>query len=127
MQLETVRLVFEKDMRETLIELDYIVEWNVKYGEPQARRPRAVKAAAIAADVPAEAKSLAEREWPQKDKLTLHWLYKNMPASAWLWLALFVAGAFAAGTTLGAWPVLQKRLEVPANHPVVTPAKAASE
>ena len=33
------------------------------------------------------------------DKVTLHWLYKNVPYSFWLWFAGAMAASFAIGAT----------------------------
>lgn len=132
---------FERDLRDTLIELHHIIDWHAKYGEPKMR-PGAIKTAKrVAEAVPATPPKPAampapedppkpakptEPEWPSKEKLTLHWLFKHMPASAWGWLVLFVAGAFGAGVTVGNWPSVQKRFETWANEPAKAAAPAAS-
>lgn len=127
---------FDRDLRDTLVELDHIVSWYEKYGEPKLRRgsfQQAAKASpeAVVAVVAPPIKP-ADPEWPQKEKLTLHWLFTNMPASAWAWLALFVGGAFTLGVTVGNWPSVQKKLDQwsePATTPktVPAPSKAASK
>lgn len=126
---------FDRDMRDTLVELDHIVSWYEKYGEPKLRRgsfQQAAKAApeAVVAGVATPIKP-ANLEWPQKEKLTLHWLFTNMPASAWAWLALAVGGAFTLGVTVGNWPSVQKKFDQWAEpsppRAVSAPAKSASK
>lgn len=104
---------FDRDMRDTLVELDHIIDWYKKYGEPKLRHG-APKQVSKAEPVPAASTPLApkpvEPEWPREQELTLYWLFKKMPLSAWAWFVLFVGGAFAAGVTVGSWPVVQKKL-----------------
>lgn len=107
---------FDRDMHDTLIELQHIVDQYGKYGEPRMRAgyaPKAAPAAAPAAEPISPAKA-AEPEWPQKDKLTLYWLLKNMPMSAWAVVGALCVGAYGLGTTVGAWPSVQKWFEPPA-------------
>jgi hypothetical protein len=118
--------VFDRDLNDTLVELDHMVEQFVKFGEPKTRlrvTPKTKTADAPSVQEPQEpikAPTVVEPEWPSKDKLTLHWLFKNMPASAWAWVGVFLVGAFGVGTTVGSWPVVQKWLE-PASTTQVKP------
>lgn len=127
---------FNRDLTDTLVELNHIVEQHTKFGEPKLRpgadrkaESRATGSALRAAPSEAQLDKPAVPEWPAKEKLTLHWLFKHMPASAWVWLTLFVGGAFTLGVTVGGWPGMQKRFE-PSAEPMkaaAAPARAASK
>lgn len=112
---------FDRDLHDTLVELEHIVEQYGKYGEPKIRAGYARKAASAAELVappkvigPVSPPKVAEPEWPQKEKLTLYWLFKNMPLTAWAVLGGICVTAFSLGTTVGAWPSVQKWFEPPA-------------
>ncbi len=131
---QRVQLVaFESDLLETLIELDHMVEHYGRYGEPKlrqgARKGGSGASAGAALSAPVVAPVPAEIEWPKGEKLTLYWLFKNMPTSVWVGFAIFVFGAFSAGVTVGNWPALQNKFARSA-EPLMTaptPALAASK
>jgi hypothetical protein len=50
----------------------------------------------------------AEPEWPQKEKLTLQWLFQHMPVSAWAVVAGGLSAAFTLGMTVGGWDVTKQ-------------------
>lgn len=109
---------FNRDLTDSLVELNHIVEQYTKFGEPKLRHGadrKAERAEPAARAVPSEAQLDKPDvfEWPAKEKLTLHWLFKHMPASAWVWLALFVGGAFTLGVTVGRGPAMQNDLSLP--------------
>ena len=107
---------FNRDMQDTLVELQHIVDQYQKYGEPKTKGGHALKAVPVVAPAtsPTEPGSVAktsEPEWPQKEKLTLYWLLKNLPLSAWAVVGALCVGAYSLGTAVGAWPSVQKWLE----------------
>ena len=116
---------FDRDMRDTITELEHIVQQYDKFGEPMMKNTaaaRAMKPAAAVAVVEAsiEAVAQSETEWPSH--LTMKWLWEHMPASAYAWVGGLVCASFLGGVAVGSWPVLQKWME-PA--PVASaPAKA---
>lgn len=115
---------FERDLKDTLVELDHLIDWYKKYGDPKQDKTRAGQGlieAKLGAN-PAAALAPPEPEWPQKEKLTLYWLFKHMPFSAWVAVALFVVGAFTFGITVGNWTSVQTIL---AKWAEPTPVKAA--
>ena len=100
---------FDRDMQDTLNELQNIVDWHNKYGEP-GRRDGGRKAATEPASAPVmEVEPVpvkaSEPRWPQDNRLTLYWLVKHMPISAWAAVGVGLFAAFTFGTTVGSWEV----------------------
>jgi hypothetical protein len=117
---------FDRDMRDTITELEHIVQQYEKYGEPMMKNTAAARAMKPA-DVVAQASRAQEPvlvkppevEWPSH--LTMKWLWEHMPASAYAWVGGLVCAAFLGGIAVGGWPVFQKWLEP---TPAATPAKS---
>lgn len=116
---------FDQDMRDTITELEHIVQQYEKYGEPVMKNTAAARAMKSADVVPQAGPAQEsvpvkppEVEWPSH--LTMKWLWEHMPASAYAWVGGLVCAAFLGGIAVGGWPVFQKWFE-PAR--VATPAK----
>lgn len=117
---------FDRDLRDTLFELDHIVEQYVQFGEPAMKNTAAAKAMKPAPQldpIPAmgagpvaisEAGKPAPPEWPKAEKLSVKWIWENIPLSILVSLGAFCLATFAAGIAVGSWPVVLKWLEPPA-------------
>ena len=90
---------FDSAMRETLAELQLVVRNFEQYGPPALKTGAApvqsVASQAAVASVP--------KGWPDKDKVTLAWLWHHMPATAWLAVAGLAGTAYLVGFNIGEW------------------------
>ena len=75
--------LYQREMDDTIIELETIFFTYEKIGEPEKRK----------------ASDLTPREWPAK--ITLAWLFHNAPLSLWLSLLSALLAAFILGTQIG--------------------------
>ncbi|PUB72221.1 MAG: hypothetical protein DBP03_17675 [gamma proteobacterium symbiont of Ctena orbiculata] len=76
---------FNRDLQDTIVELETIVNKYDKYGDPKAAKSTSE-----------EKKQL---EWPQK--ITLSWLYTHAPFSLWAKTVGFLLAAFVLGVSVG--------------------------
>lgn len=75
--------MYQREMDDTVIELETIISNYQKFGEPEKRN----------------SVDLKPREWPAK--ITLAWLFHNAPLSLWIWLASALLAVFLLGTQVG--------------------------
>jgi hypothetical protein len=90
---------FESAPVESLIELRLVVRNFETYGDPGKLLPTSVfnvQHEVIHSAV--ETKPAEGQKWPDKDKVTLAWLYHNMPVSAWSVLVVVGAAGFAVAS-----------------------------
>ncbi len=80
---------FQRDLTDTINELNYIVDDYKKYGAPLNRLERKVE------NKSNETSSDLSSGWP--DKVTLAWLWKHMPAKIWIGLIAAFLGAISVG------------------------------
>jgi hypothetical protein len=114
---------FDRSLKDTLVELEVVIDRYTKYGDPKAKPTPPVAIAGpgsltpsltpepistIAPAMQAQAPEPAEPKWPER--VTLYWLFKHMPLSAWGTLGALVAGAFSAGLAAGNWPEVKGAL-----------------
>lgn len=96
---------FDRDLKDTIVELEHVIAVYEKYGDPNAAK--AATSARTAQSVLLPAMPPIPAELPPPDKVTFHWLWKHMSISAWGTLLALILGAFAFGTTVGASPAVQ--------------------
>jgi len=118
-------LIFHRELTDTLIELDLVVQNYDKYGDPMAglkltpvpSTPGApvqvtnfgtmheIVHNSLDAGAPEQKKELEPPE-----KVTLYWIFKHMSIGGWGTLIGLLAAAYALGASMGAWPLTQKLL-----------------
>lgn len=94
---------FDRDLKDTLVELDVVIDRFKKYGDPKAKD--LTFGSPLAKEVAPPAPAPEPLKFP--DKVTLHWLFQHLPLSAWVGLAIFVGGTFTFGVTVGNWTTVQ--------------------
>jgi len=94
-----------RDLQDTANEMSYIIKSYEKHGEPQRSSRTGIQelkkkqsASPPAVAVPKIKKTL---EMPNPDKVTLAWLFHNVPIKFWWWLAGILIAAFILGITIG--------------------------
>ena len=76
---------YERDLQDTINELQTIVEGYEKFGDPKA---------------PSQGSKEQKRlEWP--NKMTLAWLWHHAPVSVWWWLGGVLVTVFLLGIAIG--------------------------
>jgi hypothetical protein len=53
--------------------------------------------------------------WPEKDKMTWHWIQRNVPVNVWLSLGALLVAIFLAGFSIAAWQPISTALSNWAN------------
>lgn len=79
---------FDRDLSDTLNELKLLVTNFEKYGDPKEHDATKLT-------------EIKEQYWP--DKVTLHWLFKHMPARLWLALISALVSAVFVGYQLASF------------------------
>lgn len=103
---------FNRDLQDTLRELGRIINFYESHGDQQLLRVKKKgNTPAAQALINSDPQKPIEPEWPAKDKLTLYWVIKNIPLSAWSWFFGALAAAFAFGVSVGNFPSVQKKFE----------------
>ena len=77
--------VFNRDLGDTINELELIVEQYKNYGTPNESKRATSKIDQL------------DKEVNMPDKITLKWLIEHMPLSGWLTFLSLLGGAFSAG------------------------------
>lgn len=75
--------MYQREIEDTVIELETIISAYYKFGEPKQRMTPASMA----------------REW--EPRITLAWLARNAPPTFWIFLASALIAAFAIGVLVG--------------------------
>jgi hypothetical protein len=101
------REAFDRDMRDTITELEHIVQQYESYGEPALKNAAAARA--LKPDQPstevagAAAPAPTEREWPKGEKASWKWIRENIPFSVLYALGGFIVAVAVVSFGLGMW------------------------
>lgn len=80
--------IFNRDLTDTINELELIIEQYKAYGSPQGTRPDTLNEIKL------------KRGVDMADKITMKWLIEHMPLHGWLTFFGILAAAFSAGYVL---------------------------
>jgi hypothetical protein len=111
---------FDRDLSDTLGELELVIARFQKYGDPKQDKIRPGPGLLVVpelrtglkadSEIPLAPQSNPEPtskpeplEWPAKEKATLYWFLKHMPITAWIGLLTVLGAAYTAGLTSGNW------------------------
>jgi len=115
--------LFMLHMESTLVEMAQLVRDFDKYGEPALDHPKAQPAVAAVTTVAIPAASGAAPPSPTSEKVTLAWMWHNVPWEGWATLLGLIGAAFIAGTAVGAWQPVQNAIDrIAATPPAPTAA-----
>ena len=92
---------FDRDLEDTLAELDLVIDRFRKYGDPREKSGPSGQVA-----IPVESKSVGPEPLVAPEKVTISWLFSNVPVTWFVTLAasyciVFGVGMTAASTKLG--------------------------
>jgi len=109
---------FDRDLSDTLAELELVISRFERYGDPKEKPPARVN---VAQAVPVAAGPAIPEPLAAPEKVTIGWLLANVPVTWYLTLALSYAAIFGAGMTVASTKLGMTIVEW------VTPAASAAK